>query len=133
MSAPANVLMLCDDLIFFSRVMGTARALGQTALQFRSAAALAESARQYPPAMVILDLQHEGLDLPALLADLRQLDSPPRFVGFGSHVEAETLRGLRRRLRLGIAAQQIREGTRGNLEGRVVALALGRGYRQSGR
>ncbi|HXD87447.1 MAG TPA: hypothetical protein VN641_13205 [Urbifossiella sp.] len=95
MSAPANVLMLCDDLIFYSRVMGTARALGQTAAQFRSAKALAEAARQHPPAIAILDLQHEGLDLPALLAELRQLASPPRVVGFGSHVEAETLRAAR--------------------------------------
>jgi DNA-binding NarL/FixJ family response regulator len=88
--------MLCDDLIFFSRVAGTARAQGFTVQQSRSPSALLEAAKSNPPAAVILDLQHEGLDLPQLLADLRQVVSVmPRTVAFGSHVEAETLQAAR--------------------------------------
>ena len=90
-------LMLCDDLIFFSRVSGTARAAGLVMKQVRTADAMLNAARQAPPNCVILDLQNEGLDLAALLAQLREAClAMPRTVAFGSHVEAETLRAARR-------------------------------------
>lgn len=89
-------LMLCDDLIFFSRVAATARAAGLTVRQARTAAALLDLARQEPPGGVILDLHTEGLDVPALLAGLREAcPAMPTTVAFGSHVEAETLRAAR--------------------------------------
>jgi len=89
-------LMLTDDLIFFSRVAGTARAAGLTVKQARTTAALLDLARREPPAAAILDLHNEGLDLPALLADLREAGpAMPRVVAYGSHVEAETLRAAR--------------------------------------
>ena len=90
-------LMLCDDLIFFSRVSGTARAAGLVVKQVRTADAMLNTARQAPPNCVILDLQNEELDLAALLAQLREAcPAMPRTVAFGSHVEAETLRAARR-------------------------------------
>ena len=90
-------LMLCDDLIFFSRVSGTARAAGLVVKQVRTADAMLNAARQAPPNCVILDLQNEGLDLAALLAQLGEAcPAMPRSVAFGSHVEAETLRAARR-------------------------------------
>jgi CheY-like chemotaxis protein len=91
-----NGLMLCDDLIFFSRVAGAARAAGLTVKQARTPAALLELATREPPGGVLIDLHTEGLDLPALLLGLRQACSvTPRTVGFGSHVAAETLRQAR--------------------------------------
>src|SRR5947208_151572 len=88
--------MLCDDLIFFSRVAATARAAGLSVKQARTAAAVLDLARQQPPGGVILDLHTDGLDLPALLAGLREAcPAMPRTVAFGSHVEAETLRAAR--------------------------------------
>ena len=92
----ADGLMLCDDLIFFSRVAGTARAAGLTVRQVRTAAALLVAAKANPPAGVILDLQNDGLDLSAFLAELRAAcPTMPRIVAFGSHVEAATLRAAR--------------------------------------
>ena len=89
-------LMLCDDLIFFSRVAATARAAGLTVKQVRSPQTLLAAARQEQPGGVILDLQAEGLDVPALLAGLREAcPAMPTTVAFGSHVEAETLRAAR--------------------------------------
>lgn len=89
-------LMLCDDLIFFSRVAGTARASGLVVKQARTPTALLDLARKEPPGGVILDLQAEGLDLSALLAGLRAAcPVMPTTVAFGSHVEAETLRAAR--------------------------------------
>src|SRR5207249_3963831 len=64
-------LMLCDDLIFFSRVSGTARAAGLTVRMVRSAADLLAAAKAAPPGGVIVDVHNPGLDLPALLADLK--------------------------------------------------------------
>lgn len=89
-------VMLCDDLIFFSRVAATARAAGLEVRQARSASALLDLARQKPPGGVIIDLHNERLDLPGLLADLKAVCSAmPQTVAFGSHVEVETLRAAR--------------------------------------
>jgi len=89
-------LMLTDDLIFFSRVAGAARAGGLVVRQARSAAALLELAKREPPGGVILDLQNDGLDLPVLLADLRGVcPGMPKAIAYGSHVEAEALRAAR--------------------------------------
>lgn len=94
MNAPG--LMLCDDLIFFSRAAGTARAAGFFVKQVRTADAMLNAAKQAPPNCVILDLQNEGLDLAALLTQLREAClAMPRTVAFGSHVEAEALRSAR--------------------------------------
>ncbi len=89
-------LMLIDDLIFFSRVAGTARAAGLTVRQAKTSDDLLTLARHQAPTGVILDLQNPGLDLPTLLADLRSsCVSMPRTVAFGSHVEAAVLRAAR--------------------------------------
>lgn len=88
--------MLCDDLMFFSRVSGAARAAGASVRQVRTAAELLAAARTRPPAGVIIDLHCSGLDLPALLAELDAAVSPrPRVIAYGSHVEAEVLRAAR--------------------------------------
>ena len=63
-------LLLCDDLIFISKVTGTARALGLEVKAARDSAALLTLARQAPPSCVLIDLHNPGLDLPALLAFL---------------------------------------------------------------
>ena len=88
--------MLCDDLIFFSRVSGAARAAGLSVRMVRTAADLVAAARTSPPAGVILDVHNPGLDLPALLAELKQIcPAMPRVTAYGSHVEAAVLRAAR--------------------------------------
>ena len=89
-------LMLCDDLIFFSRVSGAARAKGLSVRMVRSAAELLAAAKSAPPAGVIVDVHNPGLDLPALLASLKEVcPAMPRVIAYGSHVEAEVLRAAR--------------------------------------
>jgi DNA-binding NarL/FixJ family response regulator len=89
-------LVLSDDLIFFSRIAGAARAAGRVARQARTAADLLAAARQAAPGGVILDLHNPGLDLPALLAELRVVcPAMPRVVAYGSHVEAGVLHDAR--------------------------------------
>lgn len=96
MTVAAPSLMLCDDLIFFSRVSGAARAAGLSVRMVRSAADLLGAARSAPPAGVIVDVHNPGLDLPALLAGLKETcPAMPRVIAYGSHVEADVLRAAR--------------------------------------
>jgi CheY-like chemotaxis protein len=95
-SAAPQGLMLCDDLIFFSRVSGAARAAGLSVRMVRTAADLLAIARTAPPAGIILDVHNPGLDLPALLAELKEAcPTMPRVIAYGSHVEAAVLRAAR--------------------------------------
>ena len=92
----AHGLMLCDDLIFFSRVAGAARAAGLSVRQAKTTTDLLALVQQAAPTGVILDLQNPGLDLPALLEDLRQsCQTMPYVVAYGSHVDAGSLRAAR--------------------------------------
>ena len=89
-------LVLSDDLIFVSRIAATAEGMGLSVRQARTPAELMALARQSAPGGVILDLQNPGLDLPALLTELRTVCvTMPRVMGYGSHVEAELLRAAR--------------------------------------
>lgn len=89
-------LLLSDDLIFTSRIVGTGQDLGLPIRACRTVAELVALAGEVKPAGVILDLQHPGLDVPVLLADLRQAcGGMPRVVAYGAHVEAATLRAAR--------------------------------------
>jgi CheY-like chemotaxis protein len=95
-SPVARGLMLCDDLIFFSRVSGAARAAGLSVRMVRSAADLLAAARTESPRGIIIDVHNPGLDLPALLADLKATcPAMPRVIAYGSHVEAAVLRAAR--------------------------------------
>ncbi len=89
-------LVLCDDLIFYSRIAGAARAAGLVVRQAKTATDAVTFAGQHAPAGIIVDLQNPRLDLQGLLAELK-LACPvmPRVVAFGSHVEAAVLKAAR--------------------------------------
>ena len=89
-------LLLSDDLMFASRITGTAGCLGLTIKPARSAEMLESLAKQESPRCVILDLANPTLQLPNLLAQLRETCSPmPRVVAYGSHVDAAGLKAAR--------------------------------------
>ncbi len=89
-------LLLSDDLLFTSRIQGTARDQRIRVRQARTAANLLSLAREESPYCVIVDLANPGLNLVQLLADLRAIGAPmPRVVAYGSHVDTETLRQAR--------------------------------------
>jgi DNA-binding NarL/FixJ family response regulator len=93
--APAG-LLLSDDLIFTSRITGTARAQGLEVRQARSAEALVEVARQAPPHGVLIDLGFPGLALEDLLGQLAQAcPAMPRVIAYGSHVDTASLKAAR--------------------------------------
>jgi CheY-like chemotaxis protein len=89
-------LLLCDDLIFTSKVAGVAKALGLDVAAARDSSSLLRLARQTAPSCVLLDLHNPGLDLDSLLAALKEAcPAMPRVVAYGSHVEAATLHAAR--------------------------------------
>jgi CheY-like chemotaxis protein len=92
----ALALLLSDDLMFTSRVTGTARSLGIPIKTARSATTLETLAGEHAPRCVLVDLANPGLNLGEHLARLRQICDPmPRVVAYGSHVDAAGLRAAR--------------------------------------
>ena len=87
-------LLLSDDLIFASRIAGTARSLGREVRQVRALDQLPELAARLKARCVIVDLAFPGLDLPELMRRLGEAGAP-RVVAYGSHVDAESLRAAR--------------------------------------
>ncbi len=95
MAEPAG-LLLSDDLVFTSRVTGTARDLDLTVHAAASVERLLSLAGQQAPSCVLVDLNFPGLALPDLLGRLAAVCAPPpRVVGYGSHVDAAGLRAAR--------------------------------------
>jgi CheY-like chemotaxis protein len=89
-------LLLSDDLLFISRIVGTARELGLEVRSARSADALVNLAREQSPACVIVDLVNPGLVITDLIERLREaVQAMPRVVAYGSHVDTATLRAAR--------------------------------------
>jgi CheY-like chemotaxis protein len=94
-STPAG-LVLSDDLIFTSRITGTARDLGFSVLPARSSEELLQIARRQTPDCVLLDLANPGLVVADLLGQLRTGCAPmPFVVAYGSHMNAPVLKEAR--------------------------------------
>jgi CheY-like chemotaxis protein len=85
--------LLSDDLIFTSRITGTARDLGLEVRPASNVAQLANLIAQQMPQCLIVDLHHPGLSIVDLLS---RLPAPkPRVVAYGSHVDAPVLKAAR--------------------------------------
>jgi len=83
-------LLLSDDLLFASQLMAAG-----PVIMLRDAKSLLERAKLSGAQLVFIDLQVAGSMLHELIAGLRQLDPPPRIVGFGSHVMVDVLKAAR--------------------------------------
>ena len=95
-SGEAFGLLLTDDMIFSSRITGTAQALGLKVSAAKSAKNLMAQAKERTPTCVIVDLSHPDSRVPELIGELQDVCSPmPRLVAYGSHVDAATLRAAR--------------------------------------
>jgi CheY-like chemotaxis protein len=90
------VYVLCDDLLFTSRITSTARALNLESKSARSVEQLIELSRQQAPGCIILDLANPGLQIENLIAQLRgECPRLPRVIAFGSHVDTASLQAAR--------------------------------------
>lgn len=85
-------LLLSRDLIFTSKVTGTARALGHRVMTAGNAALASTMIDQWRPAVVFVDLAAGELVSPAaLMAFRKQAGESVPFVAFGSHVDTAAL------------------------------------------
>lgn len=85
-----QIVILCSDMLFLSKITGTAKLLGFsfcTVLSSKKAAAtLANEARQ----LLLIDLTQPNLDW-ELLASIHQNDASLISIAFGPHVNTEAL------------------------------------------
>lgn len=89
-------LLLSRDLIFTSKITGTARALGHRILVAGNPAQVTAMIQQEAPRVVFVDLSAGDLVRPdALLAFQEQAGLTTPFVAFGSHVDADALADAR--------------------------------------
>jgi CheY-like chemotaxis protein len=85
-------LILSDDLLDASRVIGEGKAAGMTVVQCRDSSALL-SAMERKPALVVLDLHNPGLNVDQVVPQLKA--AGVKLVAYGSHVDAARLKAAR--------------------------------------
>jgi len=88
-------LLLSDDLLFTSRITGTARDLDLCMKTARTSAMLATLARAHVPSCVLLDLSNPGLVIADMVQALRAASPGVLLVAYGSHVDTATLQAAR--------------------------------------
>jgi DNA-binding NarL/FixJ family response regulator len=95
-TAAGIALLLSDDMMFTSRITGTAHDLGLSIKTARAVDPLKTLVQSERPGCVIVDLANPGLVIGDLIGWLLETCSPaPKVVAYGSHVDAETLRRAR--------------------------------------
>jgi CheY-like chemotaxis protein len=94
MPSPAIALLLSDDLLFISRIAGTARAIGLDLKSARGMTEFISLANVQAPACALIDLHNPGLDIGALVRQIKDAGNS-YIVGYGSHVDAATLKAAR--------------------------------------
>jgi DNA-binding NarL/FixJ family response regulator len=90
-----SILLLSDDLLFASRVTGSAKEHGIGVSVCRTPEILLIEVQTQLPTCVILDLSNPGLNVARLVPDLKRRTPPPKVVAYGSHVDVETLKAAR--------------------------------------
>lgn len=94
-SVDAKIVLVCQDLIFSTKIKGTAQALGLPLAVVGSTAAVA--ATSLAPDLVIVDLSSPPTTSEDDLRSLRErLGEAARLIAYGSHVEVERLGAARR-------------------------------------
>lgn len=89
-----SVALVCADLLFTSKIVGTAQQLGISIQVYRTAADV--RCGTTAPAMVIVDLASPVATTSDDLRLLRnRLPATTRLLAYGSHVEVERLRAAR--------------------------------------
>jgi DNA-binding NarL/FixJ family response regulator len=86
------VVFLSSDLMFTSRLLGAAQALGSRIQVIANPADLPRKLDQ-DCRLVLVDLSLGGLDLPATVRAVKEHSPQARIVAFGPHVDEATLAG----------------------------------------
>jgi DNA-binding NtrC family response regulator len=85
-------LLLCRDLIFLSKIKGTAEALGYQIVVANDVKVAKAQIESMQPCVVLIDLSAVSVSAPDAIREYSQIAGPhTRLVGFGSHVNADAL------------------------------------------
>jgi DNA-binding NarL/FixJ family response regulator len=84
-------LLLSRDLIFTSKVTGTARELGHRVMTAGNVALASSMLEQWKPVVVFVDLSAGELVSPVALLSYQKVAPGTPFVAFGSHVDTASL------------------------------------------
>ena len=92
MSVSTVGILLCRDLIFTTKVQGTARTLGYEIEVISDISKAKVEIESLHPRVVLIDLTAGELAAPAAISDYVTLAGPETWlVGFGPHVEAKAM------------------------------------------
>ena len=86
-----RAVLLTSDLIFSTKVTGTARALGLEIAVAADVEKAAELCRGEPPGCVFIDLDIPGLEITSVVSRLRSAAGTAPTVAYGSHVDKARL------------------------------------------
>lgn len=90
-----DAILLCQDLIFTSKITGTARELGRRVLVAGTDPLARSMLEQWRPGAVFVDLSHPAFATPEALMAYRAISPGSRFIAFGSHVDVRALANAR--------------------------------------
>ena len=91
-----NGILLSQDLLFTSKITGTARELGYVVSIVVNKTSAMEAIRAHPVAVVFLDLTAGGLTAPEAIRSYREIAGQETvLVAFGPHVDVDTLDAAR--------------------------------------
>ena len=85
-----TVLVVCDDLLFWSRIQGAAQAAGVPVRRVDGPPVPG------PVRLVLVDLSVKSLDPFACAESWKRAPEPPELIAFGSHVDLEALSRARK-------------------------------------
>lgn len=84
-----TVLALVTDLIFSTKITGTARQVGIDVRAVKSEGALVAALDECRPTAVLVDMNADGVDALAAIAICRSHEAAPQVIAFLSHVQKE--------------------------------------------
>ena len=90
-----KILFVSDDVFFWARVQGSARAAGREAVRIGDEAAMDAAFREGGVAQVIADLGSRSVDVAAWVGRWKGVSPPPRLIAYGSHVDEGALAAAR--------------------------------------
>jgi CheY-like chemotaxis protein len=95
--SPAPVLVVISDLLFRSKIDDAARRAGVPLRVAKSVEQLDRHLASATPAVVLMDLEMEGLDGSAMLARLRATPAAANVpvIGFAGHTNVEVIHAAR--------------------------------------
>jgi len=85
----SRIVAVVTDLIFATRISSEVRAVGLSVQIIRRLDVLDGLLANSPPDLLIVDLNAQGLDPFAAIANARKCDKPPRICAYFSHVQHE--------------------------------------------